>query len=256
MLKLCDDIDTMAMTLLDGELADQELRDMELHLLGCAACKSLVERERAAHQLRRQRLAAPPAPALLRARVGRALDEIDRARRPSARSYILPGGAALAAVAALVVFLASTRGPAHPAGGRHILVDEAGARLDDQKFNVHNGRMKPNGWTISDVQLRRSGTELLGADVARLHYAVLTPDGDQLDVEAIVVDAKRIELDPAQGRLVGGYDVWVDPRSGVFVREGDRTIILGSTTLTQDELQLLISGTPLIARISTDDPRN
>ena len=58
MTKLCDSIDTLAMAYLDDELADAELRDLELHLLDCGACRALVDTERQVMDgLRRQLVA-------------------------------------------------------------------------------------------------------------------------------------------------------------------------------------------------------
>ena len=110
MLKLCDDIDTLSMMLCDGELADQELRDVELHLIDCDACRAHVEKDRGFLGELRQRMAPPRAPELVRQRLGRALDEVDRKARPTWRALALPGVATLAAAAALVVFAVSGDG--------------------------------------------------------------------------------------------------------------------------------------------------
>ena len=258
MLKLCDDIDTMAMVLLDGELADQELRDMELHLLGCAACKDHVAREEAAHQRRRQRLAAPPAPDVLRMRIGRALDEVDRARRPAVRAYVLPVGAALAAVAALVVFVASSRPPsaardtsiaATSGSALDIAPAKGGARLP-QLGQPPLGQPIPKG----EWRFQFSGYELLSKDVARLHYAVLTPETERVSLVAIVATNQN-QYDPQMARLLGGYQVWVEPQGGIAVRDGDRVILVGSNTIAQDDLWRLIRDSLLILRIGNDDPR-
>jgi len=256
MLKLCDDIDTMAMTLLDGELAQQEVHDMDLHLLGCPPCKAHVERERAAHLLRRQRLAAPPAPALLRARLNRALDEVDRARRPSRRAYVLPGGAALAAVAALVLFVAMSRPQSAPVQ-RDPTIAAPAQTAPRRTMPVLSGGMASSNpaWSMSDVKIRLHGTEVLGADVARLTYAILTPDGGQLDIAAIVVGANRIALDPASAMTVAGYEVWATPHDGTFVRDGGHTMILTSSTLSQREILSLVGETLLVPRIGDDAPR-
>lgn len=260
MLKLCDDIDTMAMTLLDGELAEQELRDMDLHLLSCGSCKAHVERERAAHQLRRQRLAAPPAPALVRARLHRALDEVDRAQRPSRRGYLLPVGAALAAVAALVVFVTAA-GPTaqRPAGLRE--ASTTGDRVTGRpplSPVVEGGRLTdPRGWSVGDVKFQRSGHQFLDRrkETAMLYYAVLTPDGDRLSLQAAVGDADALGLDPGQASMVGGFPVWLDDSGLVAVRDGKRGIILSSSTLNQRDLVALVAQSLIVMRIGADDPR-
>ena len=111
MKQLCDSIETLAMTLHDGELAGDELRDVELHLTECAACREHTEQQGAAMTSLRRKLAPPPTPDLLRGRVMKALDAEDRAARRPLATWLLPGAAAVAAVAALALFI-STRNPA------------------------------------------------------------------------------------------------------------------------------------------------
>jgi anti-sigma factor RsiW len=106
---LCESIDTLAMAYLDDELAAEERRELELHLTDCAGCRAHLDGERAEHDLLQRALAAPPAPELLRARVGRALDAEDvnavRAERKRWSQWLLPGSAMLAAAAAIAVFV-------------------------------------------------------------------------------------------------------------------------------------------------------
>ena len=79
-MTLCQNIETLSMTFLDDELVAEERRELELHLLDCASCRQRVDTERAEIALIRKALVAPPAPALLKARIVRTLDaEIGRA---------------------------------------------------------------------------------------------------------------------------------------------------------------------------------
>ena len=121
---LCDTIDTLAMVFLDDELDAAERRELELHLHDCAACREHVAAERKSRVALRARLAAPPAPALLRARIERSLDAADKTaagvRRTALSRWILPGAGVAAAAAALVVFVAmppATEPPAAPTKG-------------------------------------------------------------------------------------------------------------------------------------------
>ena len=256
MLKLCDDIETMSMVLLDGELADQELRDMELHLLACPSCKGHVERERAAHALRRQRLAAPRAPDLLRARVLRGLDEVDRQRRPRARTFLLPGAAALVAVAALAVFVTTAIGPDGAPRRDQATVASFRPRLGLEQVGT-GGPLQGRMWEPRELRFQRSGTQFLdkGRKVAELTYAVLTPDGDQLSLRALIVDAEALGLDPAAAREVGGYAVWLDSDGRVAVRDGARAVILSSPSIAQRDLEALVEQSLVILRVGSDDPR-
>jgi anti-sigma factor RsiW len=114
---LCDTIDTLAMVFLDDELDAAERRELELHLHDCATCREHVAAERKSRVALRARLAPPPAPALLRARIARSLDAADRTaageRRSALSRWILPSTGVAAAAAALVLFVAMP--PAPPA---------------------------------------------------------------------------------------------------------------------------------------------
>lgn len=109
MTSLCASIDTLAMTYLDDELADEELRDFEMHLIDCAACRARVDAEREALADLRGKLAPPATPDVVRARLFDRLDAEDaRAAREERKSRVagwaLPGAASFAAVAALALF--------------------------------------------------------------------------------------------------------------------------------------------------------
>jgi anti-sigma factor RsiW len=108
-MSLCQSIDTLSMAFLDDELAAEERRELELHLLDCASCRHHVEGERADIDLVRRALVAPPASALLKVRIARALDaeDVAAARRERRRwsQWLLPGSAMAAAAAAILVFV-------------------------------------------------------------------------------------------------------------------------------------------------------
>ncbi|MBK9033688.1 MAG: zf-HC2 domain-containing protein [Myxococcales bacterium] len=250
MLKLCDDIDTLSMMLCDGELAAQELRDVELHLMDCPACRTLVERDRGFLDDLRQQLAPPPAPALLRARLGRALDQADRARRPSWRTLVLPASAALAAAAALLVF--ATSGATTPRRHAPTTRTAVGPVIEHQVGAPH--AYSPDVLVLNDLTIEFTGTERIGQDVATLNYWLVTPENARIPLYATVHDAARLDADPSTRILVGGYDVWAI-QGGLVVRDGPRAIRLSSPLLNLNDLKAIIGGTPLIARIGADDPR-
>jgi anti-sigma factor RsiW len=113
-MSLCDHIDTLAMAYLDDELATEERRELEHHVLDCAGCKQHLDGEREELAIIRKAIAVPPASDVARARVMRALDaEATKAtaaektaRRGQLSRWMLPGSAMFAAVAALAVFVA------------------------------------------------------------------------------------------------------------------------------------------------------
>src|SRR5262249_2624201 len=108
-MSLCHSIDTLAMAFLDDELAAEERRELELHLLDWASCRKEVEGEGADCELVRKAGVAPPASAMLKARISRMLDAEDAedARRERRRlsQWLLPGSAMAAAAAAILVFV-------------------------------------------------------------------------------------------------------------------------------------------------------
>lgn len=252
MLKLCEDIDTLAMMMLDGELAPQEQRDVELHVLDCASCKAHLEREGAAMETRRRLLAPPPAPMLLRAKVTRALDEVDRAARPRARRLLLPVGAMAAAAAALIVFVAGVRAPdsaSTATGGPRrpsppVVLDPAS-----------NGPLDPT--LVPAMEYQRAGLERLSRHSVLLHYGVGVPNGRTYDVRVQCGNAEGSELPLAMRRMIGPYEVWVrggdDPN--VIVRDGDLIMVLGSKSLSADGLLQLIGGTSLVKQVRADATR-
>src|SRR5215831_10694331 len=113
-MTLCHNIETLAMAFLDDELVAEERRELELHLLDCASCRQRVDGERTEIEMIRKALVAPPASALLKARIGRALDVEDAAaiRRERGRwsRWLLPGSAIAAAAAALLVVFVGAAG--------------------------------------------------------------------------------------------------------------------------------------------------
>jgi anti-sigma factor RsiW len=109
-MSLCESIETLAMAYLDDELAVEERRELEHHLLDCAGCKQHLDGERVELAVIRKALVVPPASDLVKARVTRALDAEDRTTQQAQRKqrlsrWMLPGSAMFAAVAALAVFV-------------------------------------------------------------------------------------------------------------------------------------------------------
>src|SRR6185436_14573416 len=124
-MSLCQSIDTLSMAFLDDELAVEDRREIELHLLDCASCRQHVDGERADLEALRKALVAPPAPMLLKARIAKALDAEDAviARRERRRwsQWLLPGSAMFAAAAAILVFVGvsfQSQPPMDPGIGR------------------------------------------------------------------------------------------------------------------------------------------
>lgn len=172
-MSLCQSIDTLAMAYLDDELVSEERRELELHLLSCGTCKHHVESERAEIDLVRVALTPPPAPASLKASITGLLDAEDRQATRAVRQrwtkFALPGGAALAAAAALVVFVAAQRPEAPAATATSARVAREAVRVQSRQLPYDVRGPDTNQWTqqrfsadISPPQFSEPGVELLG----------------------------------------------------------------------------------------------
>lgn len=266
-MNLCESIDTLAMALHDGELAGEELRDVELHLTECTSCRDHAAAQATAIGGLRRKLAAPPAPDLLRARVRLALDAEDRAARRPLVDWLLPAGAALVAVAALALFL--TARPSTP--GRSVESVVAEKATAHRPLEVEGAATGP--WveqhydpgvalpTFASARVDRWGARL--ADVhdrraVELYYRVTTPEGVARDLRVTIFDARnlglrgdRIEIN---GRMlhVGVYQ----GSSLVSYRDGrDRAYVFTSSQLAPEELLELVGTSSLLMQVRDDERR-
>lgn len=212
-MSLCDSIDTLAMAYLDDELAGEERHEVETHLTECAACRAHLDGERGEQELLRHALEAPPAPDLLRAKIGRALDAEDRAARRRWMQYLLPGSAMVAAAAAIAVFIG-----VKPADQREVSpVARAAVKQQLRQLPMQRDPQTTNFLHANfdfDPQPNDNliGTALLpggvyGHDGARLDY--------QMDLEGRRFVAKVIAV-----RDIGDDEM----QSGEEVKLGDRTM--------------------------------
>jgi anti-sigma factor RsiW len=268
-MSLCQSIDTLSMAFLDDELAAEERRELELHLLDCASCRHHVEGERADLELVRKALVAPPAPALLKARIARALDAEDAAavRRERRRwsQWVLPGSAMLAAAAAIAVFVGV--GAPSPRGGSAVALDVAKQQTHALPLEVQGAGTGP--WLrdhfapVEPPQFTEPGIALLGArllpngianhDAALLSYLV-TIGANRVTVTAYVLkDLRGDELSGGQGYRIGDLVLRVHDADGspvvTYVDPRDRVgYAFASERLTAEELLRLVGSTDLIAR--------
>jgi anti-sigma factor RsiW len=269
-MSLCQSIDTLSMAFLDDELAAEERRELELHLLDCASCRGHLDGERDELTMLREALVAPPASALLKARISRALDAEDAASARSERrrwsQWFLPGSAMLAAAAAILVFV-GVGAPRSQNGSKAALGDVAKQQTHALPLEVQGASTGPwlraNFAPVEPPQFTEPGIALLGArllpngvanhDAALLSYLVtLGPnrlsltavvlkdfDGDMLNGgQAYQIGDLVLRLQDANGMPAVTY---VDPREHVGY-------VFASERLTADELLRLVASTDLIAR--------
>jgi anti-sigma factor RsiW len=220
-MSLCQSIDTLAMAYLDDELVVEERRELELHLLDCTACKRHVDSERADLDLVRKSLVAPPAPELLKARIARALDLEDKEQAKKTRrrlsAFILPGGAMLAAAAAITMFVFAR--PAATTQTAGIAQDAVRQQTRSLPLEVQGPSTGP--WlrthfrtTVEPPRFTEPGIDLVGArltsvaghEAALLKY-VVSINGNQFTLTAVLIDGIR------EGQLSGGQAIRVGERT-------------------------------------------
>ena len=224
MTSLCASIDTLAMTYLDDELADEELRDFEMHMIDCAACRQRVDTEREALADLRSKLAPPATPDVVRARLIDSLDAEDgRAAREDRRGRIagwfLPGAATFAAVAALALF-AWSRVPEKVPDS----VASDVARTQMQSPRVALPVVAGEAPVIDRVDMvATSRARFRDRDVIHQLYWVRERGSDHT-IQASVFDARGLDIQLGERVDAAGLDMWV-----VHVRERNQWLILHRT---------------------------
>jgi len=267
MTKLCDSIDTLAMAYLDDELAEEELRDFELHLIDCNGCKGRVDRDRASLADLRRRLAPPPSPDLLRARLTRALDDEDAAasramRRQRINRWMLPGAAAIAAVAALGVFAVN-----RPSVGQGAIAHEA-ARQNMRAAPLEVEGASTAAWVrryyspdVAPPQFNDGAVQLAGArltsfhdrDAAQFFYQLQAPGGRSYELRALTFAAQGIDFDGMQAVRADGVDLHVDRREGTnivcVVDDEGYAYVFTSRDLGLEQIAGLVVRSDLVSRV-------
>jgi anti-sigma factor RsiW len=227
---LCGDIDNLAMVFVDDELAEEERRELELHLLQCAECRARVEQEHSGRQRLRQALAAPAMPEALHARILGALDQEDSARFRRQRwqwmdGWALPGGAMLAAAAAIIVFftaappdgekrpaLATVREPAAPL---QVVSSSASARAATTASAVPDVEVPRIAGPGARVMETRLGT-FASRPAAQVRYEIDGEGGIRHELQAVVMrDAPRAELQRGTPVAIGERQVFVSKENGI-----------------------------------------
>jgi anti-sigma factor RsiW len=267
-MTLCQSIETLSMAFLDDELVAEERRELELHLLDCAGCRQRVETERAELELIRKALVAPPASALLKARIARALDAEDVAQVRSERRrwsrWLLPGSAIAAAAAALLVVVTGVGTPASRESSAVATVVKKQQSLPLEVQGASTGPwLRDHFAPVEPPRFTEPGIALLGArllpngianhDAALLQYLV-TLGPNQLTLTAVVLkDLRGDELTDGQAYRVGGLVLRVHDANGMpavtYIDPDDHVgYVFASERMTADELFRLVVSTDLISR--------
>jgi hypothetical protein len=268
-MSLCQSIDTLSMTFLDDELAPEERRELELHLHDCGSCRDHVDRQRGELELLRKALVAPPASAMLKARIARALDAEDAAAVRSERRrwsrWVLPGSAMMAAAAAILVFVGAAPGSETEAPA---IIQSAKLQIRPLPLEVRGAAstgelLRNNRWPIDAPQFTEPSIELQGArllprgianhDAVFLRYLVTFDDSERVSMTAIVVkDLRGDELSDGDAYRVGNRILRVHDAKGVPVvtyvdPQTHVGYVFGSERMTAEELLRLVVSTDLFA---------
>jgi anti-sigma factor RsiW len=266
-MSLCQSIDTLSMAFLDDELAAEERRELELHLLDCASCREHMDGQRADLELVRNALVAPPASALLKARIARALDAEDvaaaRSERRRLSQWVLPGSAMIAAAAAIAVFVG--------VGGQGARSSALGdvARQQTQPWplevqgagtgpwlRAHFAPVEPPSFTepgIALVGARLLPNGIANHDAALLQYLVAIGDSRVTLTAIVIKDLRGDALSGGQAYVVGDLTLRLQDADGMpavtYVdRHNHVGYVFASQRLTAYELLRLVGSTDVIAR--------
>ncbi len=269
-MSLCQSIDTLSMAFLDDELAAEERRELELHLLDCTSCRHQVDGERADLEMVRKALVAPPASALLKARIARALDAEDAEAVRSVRrrwsQRFLPAAAIAAAAAAILVFV-SIAVPGARDGSPAAVGDVARQQTHALPLEVQGASTGPwlraNFAPVEPPRFTEPGIALLGArllpngianhDAALLQYLVSIGSSRVTLTAVVLKELQGDELSGGQAYRIGGLVLRVHDANGMpAVTYVDRSnnvgYVFASDRLSVDELIRLVVSTDLISR--------
>ena len=226
-MSLCKTIDTLSMAYLDDELATEERHELEAHLTECASCRATLDGERADRSMIRRALAAPAAPDMLRARIGRVLDEQDRAETKEQRrrwtSYLLPSSAIAAAAAAIALFIGvQAPGTSRVTNAANDAVKQTSRSLPLEVQGASTGPWLQRHFAedVQPPQFVESGAQLIGArllpnginghDAALMSYQVVLAGQAPFVLSVLAVhDLRDNEM-----------------RDGTPVRVNDRTLFV------------------------------
>ncbi len=268
-VRLCNSIETLAMAYLDDELAAEERRELELHLVDCASCKVHVDAESADLEAIRSALVAPPAPDLLNARIARALDDEDRnASRADRRRWwrhVLPASAVLSAAAALLVFagvaFAPREQPRHVAAvtqevirqeNRSLPLEVQGASTRTW-LKQHFAPVEPPTFTEPGIQLVGGrATSIAGRDAVLLRYLANVGINRVSLTTVLIADVSRDMFSAGRAVRVGDKTLHlhaVDGMPAVSYIDSNRIgYVFTSERMTEKELLSLVVTSDLIGR--------
>jgi len=268
-MSLCTSIDTLSMAYLDDELAAEERRELELHLVDCASCKLHLEAERADLQLLRTALVPPPAPDTVKARINRALDSEDlRAARADRRRWsrlLLPGTAVAAAAAALLLFVGV--GMKSPERSKAIAtVTNEVVRQQTRPLPLEVQGASTGSWLrehfapVEPPQFDEPGIQLIGAratavqghDAALLRYLVSVGINRVSLTAVLIANVQGDMLKGGETVRIGNLTLYLADAEGqpvvTYVDDNHIGYVFTSERMTMKELLSIVVTSDLIGR--------
>jgi anti-sigma factor RsiW len=267
-MSLCASIDTLSMAYLDDELAGEERRELELHLVDCASCKLHLDAERADLQLLRTALAPPPAPEMVKARITRALDAEDQRAALAGRKrwvrYILPGSAVAAAAAALLLFVGVSM--KQPSSKQIATVTHEVVRQQTRPLPLEVQGASTGPWLrehlapVEPPQFDEPGIQLIGAratavqghDAALLRYLVSVGVNRVSLTAVLIVDVGDEMLRGGEALQVGNLTLHLADAEGqpvvTYVDDNHIGYVFTSERMTMKELLAIVVTSDLIGR--------
>ena len=277
MASQCKDIEALLPTYLDGELDPHDRLSFDHHTADCAECRERVREEASYLQQVRSLLVPPAAPAelaRLTSRVHAGLDEEDRramqVRRRTGWAWVLPGGASIAAAAALVMFVVSELRPAPMVAGEAAAVRQAVRdRVNDSPVRVgspqevsvaaqqylrkpvRTPQFRPQRASLRGWQPR----ELDGREAVLLLYDVPDSRGALHQLTVHLIDARGLDLRGSERWKIGQTELWVASLGGVSTVTYKDHYGFGyvfSSDMELEELAWLVVGTDIFHRSRGD----
>lgn len=226
----CEDVEPLVQTHLDGELADEDRRELSVHLASCASCRDTVAEEARFHRELREKLRPPPLPGGMRERILTELDREDwRARKQttSRLGWAFPAVASMAAACALIFFIMSSRdlgtdeAPlAYDAVRQHIRrppVEVQGAAVNPWVQQYLSPMVQVPRFSDRDISLRGARlSHLRGRDAALLYYEAVI-NKRPYEVATFIVDAPDLNVSAGEREVIGGRELWVHESHGYNV---------------------------------------
>lgn len=265
---LCENIELSAMLYLDDEMAAEERRELELHLVDCVNCRAVVGGQATDLEMMRKALAPPPAPDVVKVKIARALDAEDKrelaAERKRWSRWVLPGTAVIAAAAAIVLFVGSGLRPterprvaalAHEAfrqQTRPLPLEVQGSNTGPW-LRQHFAAVEPPQFTEPGIQLIGArATAVQGHDAAMLRYLVSVGVNRVTLTAFLIADLQGEELQGGRPVQVGDLTLHLYDADGqpavTYVDENHIGYVFTSERMSATELLSLVVRSDFIGR--------